>query len=113
MAYPVNGEPDELGPEQPAPSRERALALLGRRDFRRTFLAVLVSEAGDAFHYVALMWVALVTAGPAGVLAVRLADSLPALVFGLHGGSSQTGSTAGERWSRPISSARRRSSPSA
>jgi MFS transporter, DHA3 family, macrolide efflux protein len=33
-----------------------------------------------------LMWFALVNAGPLGVLAVRLADSVPALVFGLHGG---------------------------
>jgi hypothetical protein len=41
---------------------------------------------GDSFHYIALMWVALVTAGPLGVLAVRLADSIPALVFGFHGG---------------------------
>ena len=32
------------------------------------------------------MWFALVSAGPLGVLAVRLADSVPALVFGLHGG---------------------------
>jgi len=45
-----------------------------------------VSVLGDAFHYIALMWVALVTAGPLGVLAVRLADSIPALVFGFHGG---------------------------
>jgi MFS transporter, DHA3 family, macrolide efflux protein len=65
---------------------ERALHLLRRRDFRRTYAAVVISEVGDSFHYVALMWFALVSAGPLGVLAVRLADSLPALVFGLHGG---------------------------
>ena len=41
---------------------------------------------GDSFQYIALMWVALVTAGPLGVLAVRLADSIPALLFGFHGG---------------------------
>jgi MFS family permease len=46
----------------------------------------VISELGDAFQYVALMWFALVSAGPLGVLAVRLADSVPALVFGLHGG---------------------------
>ena len=40
----------------------------------------MISELGDAFHYVALMWFALVSAGPLGVLAVRLADSIPALV---------------------------------
>jgi MFS transporter, DHA3 family, macrolide efflux protein len=65
---------------------ERALRLLRRRDFRRTYAAVVISELGDSFHYVALMWFALVSAGPLGVLAVRLADSFPALVFGLHGG---------------------------
>src|SRR5690349_20180608 len=32
------------------------------------------------------MWFALVAGGPLGVIAVRLADSLPALVFGFHGG---------------------------
>ena len=65
---------------------ERALQLLKRRDFRRTYGAVVISELGDSFHYVALMWFALVSAGPLGVLAVRLADSVPALLFGLHGG---------------------------
>ena len=64
----------------------RAVDLLQRRDFRRTYAAIVVSELGDSFHYIALMWFALVTAGPLGVLAVRLADSIPALVFGLHGG---------------------------
>jgi len=57
-----------------------------RPDFRRAYLAIAVSVLGDAFHYIALMWVALVTAGPLGVLAVRLADSIPAFVFGFHGG---------------------------
>ena len=32
------------------------------------------------------MWFAFDTGGPLGVVAVRLADSVPALVFGLHGG---------------------------
>src|SRR2546423_14780330 len=40
------------------------------------------------------MWVALVAAGPVGVLAVRLADSVPALLFGFHGG------LAADRWNR-------------
>src|SRR5439155_274958 len=65
---------------------ERAVQLLQRRDFRRTYSAIVVSELGDAFQYVALMWFALVAAGPLGILAVRLADSVPALLFGLHGG---------------------------
>jgi MFS family permease len=60
--------------------------LLRRRDFRRVYAAISISVLGDSFHYIALMWVALVTAGPLGVLAVRLADSIPALVFGFHGG---------------------------
>ena len=50
------------------------------------YLAVVTSELGDAFQYIALMWAALVAGGPLGVIAVRLADSLPALVFGFHGG---------------------------
>jgi MFS family permease len=64
----------------------RALGLLGRRDFRRLYFAVSISELGDAFHYIALMWIALLKGGPLGVVAVRLADSLPALLFGAHGG---------------------------
>jgi MFS transporter, DHA3 family, macrolide efflux protein len=65
---------------------EGPLRLLRRRDFRRAYVAISISELGDAFQYVALMWFALVAGGPLGVIAVRLADSLPALVFGLHGG---------------------------
>jgi MFS family permease len=40
------------------------------------------------------MWFALDAGGPLGVIAVRLADSVPALVFGLHGG------LAADRWDR-------------
>lgn len=40
------------------------------------------------------MWLALIEGGPLGVIAVRLADSVPALVFGLHGG------IAADRWDR-------------
>jgi DHA3 family macrolide efflux protein-like MFS transporter len=68
------------------PKPERARALLRRRDFRRTYLAIAVSELGDAFQYIALMWFALEAGGPLGVIAVRLADSVPAILFGLHGG---------------------------
>ena len=46
----------------------------------------MTSELGDAFQYIALMWAALIAGGPLGVIAVRLADSLPALLFGFHGG---------------------------
>jgi MFS family permease len=65
---------------------ESALGLLRRRDFRRVYAAVTASQLGDAFQYVALMWFALVSGGPLGVMAVRLADSVPALAFGFHGG---------------------------
>lgn len=71
-----------------------ALALLRRRDFRRLYIAVAVSELGDAFQYIALMWIALIRGGPIGVMIVRLADSIPALVFGFHGG------IAADRWNR-------------
>ena len=40
------------------------------------------------------MWLALDRGGALGVVAVRLADSLPAFFFGLHGG------IAADRWSR-------------
>jgi MFS family permease len=53
-----------------------------------------VSELGDAFQYIALMWFALVAGGPLGVIAVRLEDSVPAIVFGLHGG------VVADRWDR-------------
>src|SRR5579864_8116602 len=67
-------------------AKRSALELLRRRDFRRLYLAVAVSELGDAFQYIAIMWFALLKGGPIGVVAVRLADSVPALVFGFHGG---------------------------
>jgi MFS family permease len=76
------------------PMQQGALALLSRRNFRRVFLAIAISELGDALHYIALMWLALDKGGPLGVVAVRLGDSLPALVFGLHGG------IAADRWDR-------------
>jgi len=76
------------------PMQRGALALLQRRDFGRLFFAISISELGDAFHYIALMWLALDKGGPLGVVAVRLADSVPALFFGLHGG------IAADRWDR-------------
>lgn len=96
MTDPLTGVPEELRPEHPFGIEEpqRALALLRRRDFRHAYLAISTSELGAAFHYIALMWTALTAGGPLGVMAVRLADSVPALVFGLHGG------LAADRWSR-------------
>ncbi|HYL58865.1 MAG TPA: hypothetical protein VEU51_08330, partial [Candidatus Acidoferrales bacterium] len=64
-------------PTQHAPS-----SLLRRRDFRHLYFAISISELGDSFHYIALMWLALLKGGPLGVIAVRLADSIPSLVFG-------------------------------
>jgi DHA3 family tetracycline resistance protein-like MFS transporter len=85
---PVTAAPEEAQLTEPTdPARAAgALALLRQRDFRRTYLAISASELGNAFHYIALMWFALEAGGPLGVIAVRLADSVPALLFGLHGG---------------------------
>jgi hypothetical protein len=77
-----------------APPSERSSSLLRRHDFRRVYGAIAISELGDAFQYIALMWFALQAGGPLGVLVVRLADSVPALVFGFHGG------VAADRWDR-------------
>jgi MFS family permease len=93
VSDPVTATPEELLPrETDAP--EGASSLLRRGDFRRTYAAVAVSELGDAFQYIALMWFALVAGGPLGVIAVRLADSIPALLFGFHGG------VVADRWDR-------------
>jgi MFS family permease len=93
MGDPVFDVPREVELTEPV-RRPRALPLLRRRDFRRLYIAVSVSELGDALNYIALMWLALEHGGALGVVAVRLADSLPAFVFGLHGG------IAADRWSR-------------
>jgi MFS family permease len=85
VADPVTAAPDEAVALEALPSAG-ALALLRRPGFRRVYLAVTASTLGDAFQYIALMWAALLAGGPLGVLAVRLADSLPALIFGFHGG---------------------------
>src|SRR5919198_3389288 len=87
VADPVTAAPEEARPflEQP-PSGAGVAHLLRRPGFRRLYLAVVTSELGDAFQYIALMWAALLAGGPLGVIAVRLADSVPALVFGFHGG---------------------------
>ncbi|MBA2296286.1 MAG: MFS transporter [Actinobacteria bacterium] len=68
--------------------------LFSHPDFRRAYLANAVSQLGNAFQFVALMWFAVAAAGPLGVVAVRLVDGLPALLFGLHGG------VAADSWDR-------------
>ena len=70
-------------------------------------LAVSISEIGDALSYIALMWFALEAGGALGVVAVRLADSVPGLFFGLHGG------IAADRWSRREADGGRRPRPAA
>jgi MFS family permease len=77
--------PDDLLTPEETHARG-ALGLLRLPDFRRLFTAVSASEVGDAVNYVAVMWTALLTGGPIGIVVVRLCDSVPALVFGLHGG---------------------------
>ena len=91
MSDPVFDVPREL---EQAPAAPRALDLLRRTDFRRVYLAVATSELGDSLHYIALMWFAFDVGGAGGVIAVRLADSIPAFLFGLHGG------LAADRFSR-------------
>jgi DHA3 family tetracycline resistance protein-like MFS transporter len=82
----VTAAPEEALPHAVAPPSPGAFTLLRRPGFRRVYLAVGASQVGDAFQYIALMWAALLAGGPLGVLVVRLADSVPALVFGFHGG---------------------------
>jgi transmembrane secretion effector len=72
----------------------RPKQLLAAPDFPRVYLAGGISQIGDAFQFVALMWFAVATGGPLGVIAVRIGNSLPTLLFGLHGG------TAADRWNR-------------
>ena len=93
MSDPASDLPVESELTTAAP-RSSAFALLRRPDFRRLYLAIGASELGSSLHYIALMWFALEAGGPLGVVAVRLADSIPAIVFGLHGG------VAADRWSR-------------
>lgn len=84
MAEPLPAR-DEASPGSAEVEAGASLALL-RLDFRRFFAALVTSRLGDAFNYIALMWLALEAGGPLAVIAVRLADSVPALVFGFHGG---------------------------
>src|SRR5262245_48761019 len=93
MADPVTNAPEEARVDAVTPDRG-AFRLLRRRDFRRVYVAVSASELGDSLQYIALMWFAFEAGGPLGVLAVRMADSVPALVFGLHGG------LVADRWDR-------------
>ncbi len=86
-ACPTRSSTSRASSRRHAAARRAALALLRDRDFR-----CLVrrrgqrASSGTRSHYIALMWFAFDAGGPLGVIAVRLADSIPALAFGLHGG---------------------------
>ena len=77
-----------------AQQRPSAFELLRRHDFRQLYLAVSISEIGDALSYIALMWFALDSAGRSASLRCGWPTACPAFVFGLHGG------IAADRWSR-------------
>jgi hypothetical protein len=64
MADPVTAVPEEAREPAVPPSRVTITALLRRSGFRRVYLAVVTSELGDAFQYIALMWAALLAGGP-------------------------------------------------
>jgi MFS family permease len=68
--------------------------LVRKPDFRRVYLAGATGQLGDAFQFVALLWYAVLLGGPLGVMVARIATTLPALLFGLHGG------LAADRWDR-------------
>ena len=97
MSDPVFGGPREV--ELTTRARGGSLALLRRREFRTLYLAVSVSELGDALNYIALMWVALQRgAGPLGVVAESGSPTACRLFFfGLHGGIAADSAGAAAR----------------
>lgn len=56
--------------------------VLRRRAFRRFWLGMLISRAGDAFTLIALSWVVLGIAGPAQLGVVLMCFGLPRIVSG-------------------------------
>jgi MFS family permease len=62
------------------------VSLFQLREFRLVYGAAVVSWAGDALSFLAFMWLAFTVGGATGVIAVRLADSLPSIVVGLGAG---------------------------
>jgi hypothetical protein len=79
--------------DAPPPIVFGADALL-RGPFRRAYVANAVNQLGGALLWVALLWYAVEKGGALGVLAVRLATTLPLLLFTLHGG------LIADRWDR-------------
>jgi MFS family permease len=72
--------------------RRRAADLL-RGGFATAYAATVLNQLGNSLQFVAVLWYAG-GAGPLGIVAVRVADTLPALLFGLHAG------IAADRWPR-------------
>ncbi|HET9974512.1 MAG TPA: MFS transporter [Streptosporangiaceae bacterium] len=66
--------------------------VLRRRAFRRFWLGMLISRAGDAFTLVALSWVVLGIAGPAQLGVVLMCFGLPRIVSGPVAGRLLDGS---------------------
>jgi hypothetical protein len=66
---------------------------LFRGAFRTAYAANVVGQLGNSLQFVAVLWYAG-SAGPLGIVGVRVADTLPALLFGLHAG------VVADRWPR-------------
>ena len=54
-----------------------------RKEFRRFWLGMMISRAGDAFTVVALSWVVLDIAGPLQLGLVLMCFGLPRIVSGV------------------------------
>lgn len=67
---------------------KRQPSLLREPDFRRAYVANATSTLGDSLQFVAVLWYAVTLGGPLGVIVVRVVDSLPGLLFGVHGGAA-------------------------
>jgi len=70
----------------------RGRQVLRRRAFRRFWLGMLISRAGDAFTLVALSWLVLGIAGPAQLGVVLMCFGLPRIVSGPVAGRLLDGS---------------------
>ena len=62
------------------------MSLFGLRDFRLVWSAAAVSWLGDSLAFLGFMWLAYDVGGAGGVIAVRVADSVPSVIVGLLGG---------------------------
>jgi MFS family permease len=62
------------------------MSLAGSRDFRLLWSAAAVSWIGDAVAFLGFTWLAFDAGGAGGVIVIRVADSVPSVIFGLFGG---------------------------